>query len=39
MFSGEYSCKLDEKGRFLLPAPIRELLCPDGKPERKASSS
>jgi len=26
MFSGEYFCKLDEKGRFLLPSPIRELL-------------
>ena len=27
MFSGEYFCKLDEKGRFLLPPPVRELLC------------
>ena len=26
MFSGEYFCKLDEKGRFLLPGPIRDLL-------------
>src|SRR2546430_15592776 len=30
MFSGEYLCKLDEKGRFLLPSVIRDLLCPDG---------
>src|SRR3989442_2441299 len=30
MFSGEYFCKLDEKGRFLLPSVIRDLLCPDG---------
>ena len=29
MFSGEYFCKLDEKGRFLLPSVIRDLLCPD----------
>ena len=27
MFSGEYFCKLDEKGRFLLPPAVRELLC------------
>jgi MraZ protein len=26
MFSGEYFCKLDEKGRFLLPPSVRELL-------------
>ena len=26
MFSGEYFCKLDEKGRFLLPPAVRELL-------------
>lgn len=24
MFAGEYLCKLDEKGRFLIPSPIRE---------------
>ena len=29
MFSGEYPCKLDEKGRFLLPPPIRDLLSQD----------
>jgi len=28
MFYGEHFCKLDEKGRFLLPPSIRELLCP-----------
>ncbi len=31
MFYGEYFCKLDEKGRFLLPAPVRDLLCPIGQ--------
>ena len=31
MFSGEYFCKLDEKGRFLLPPHIRDLLCPEGQ--------
>jgi MraZ protein len=31
MFSGEYLCKLDEKGRFLLPSSIRDLLCQDGQ--------
>ena len=35
MFSGEYSCKLDEKGRFLLPPAIRDLLCPDGQAGEK----
>ena len=24
MFAGEYLCKLDEKGRFFIPSPIRE---------------
>lgn len=24
MFAGEYLCKLDEKGRFLIPSPIRD---------------
>lgn len=24
MFAGEYLCKLDEKGRFIVPSPIRE---------------
>jgi MraZ protein len=35
MFSGEYVCKLDEKGRFLLPSAIRDLLCPDGQVREK----
>ena len=35
MFSGVYFCKLDEKGRFLLPVPIRDLLCPDGQTVEK----
>src|SRR2546428_3640855 len=29
MFSGEYFCKLDEKGRFLFPSAIRDFLCPE----------
>lgn len=29
MFAGEYLCKLDEKGRFLLPTPVREQLEAD----------
>ena len=35
MFSGEYFCKLDEKGRFLLPSAVRDLLCPDGQAGEK----
>ncbi len=31
MFSGEYLCKLDEKGRFLVPSPIREQLEAEGR--------
>lgn len=30
MFAGEYLCKLDEKGRFLLPSPVREQLQTEG---------
>jgi MraZ protein len=30
MFAGEYLCKLDEKGRFLLPSPVREQLQIEG---------
>ena len=30
MFAGEYLCKLDEKGRFLVPSPIREQIDQDG---------
>ena len=31
MFAGQYPCKLDEKGRFLVPSPIRELLEAQGQ--------
>ena len=31
MFAGEYLCKLDEKGRFIVPSPIREELEADGQ--------
>lgn len=31
MFAGQYPCKLDEKGRFLLPSPIREQLEAEGE--------
>ncbi len=30
MFAGEYLCKLDEKGRFIVPSPIRERLEAEG---------
>ena len=30
MFAGEYLCKVDEKGRFLVPSPIRERLELEG---------
>jgi len=30
MFAGEYLCKLDEKGRFIIPSPIRELVQAQG---------
>lgn len=30
MFAGEYLCKLDEKGRFILPSPMRERLEAEG---------
>lgn len=36
MFAGEHFCKLDEKGRFLLPPSIRDLLCPEGQAEARA---
>lgn len=29
-FGGQYLCKLDEKGRFVVPSPIREHLEADG---------
>lgn len=30
MFAGEYLCKLDEKGRFIVPSPMREWLETEG---------
>ena len=30
MFAGEYLCKVDEKGRFIVPSPIRERLELEG---------
>ena len=30
-FAGQYLCKLDEKGRFIVPSPIREHLETDGQ--------
>jgi len=30
MFAGEYLCKLDEKGRFILPSPLRERVEAEG---------
>ncbi len=30
MFAGQYHCKLDEKGRFILPTPLREPLEAEG---------
>lgn len=30
MFAGQYHCKLDEKGRFIVPSPIREQLESQG---------
>ncbi len=35
MFAGQYHCKLDEKGRFILPTPLREFL--EGAGEAKHS--
>ncbi len=31
MFAGQYPCKLDEKGRFLVPSPLREHLEAQGQ--------
>ncbi|BFU91771.1 MAG: Transcriptional regulator MraZ [Nitrospira sp.] len=31
MFAGEYLCKMDEKGRFIVPSPIREQIEADGQ--------
>ncbi|HEV8540357.1 MAG TPA: hypothetical protein VGQ60_04270 [Nitrospiraceae bacterium] len=30
MFAGSYPCKLDEKGRFIVPSPMRERLETEG---------
>lgn len=30
MFAGQYHCKLDEKGRFIVPTPLREQLESEG---------
>ncbi|HTL61653.1 MAG TPA: hypothetical protein VL261_08415 [Nitrospira sp.] len=31
MFAGEYLCKVDEKGRFIVPSPIREQIESQGQ--------
>lgn len=31
MFAGQYHCKLDEKGRFIVPSPLREQLETEGQ--------
>ena len=31
MLAGEYLCKVDEKGRFIVPSPIREQIEADGQ--------
>ncbi|MCP9446271.1 MAG: hypothetical protein NNA22_01705 [Nitrospira sp.] len=31
MFAGEYLCKLDEKGRFIAPSPLREQIEAEGQ--------
>lgn len=31
MFAGEYLCKVDEKGRFIVPSPIRERIEAEGQ--------
>lgn len=36
MFAGEFRCKLDDKGRFFIPASIRELFG-KGKPNQTTS--
>ena len=30
MFAGEHLCKVDEKGRFLIPSPLRERFQAEG---------
>ena len=36
MFAGEYACKLDGKGRFSVPAPLREPFSLSGGDARRA---
>jgi MraZ protein len=36
MFAGEYFCRLDEKGRFLLPQPIRDLIAGPASPAERS---
>ena len=35
MFAGEFPCKLDDKGRFAVPASLRERFAVPGNPETK----
>lgn len=35
MFAGEFPCKLDEKGRFAMPASLRDRFALPGQPEVK----
>jgi MraZ protein len=35
MFAGEFSCKLDDKGRFAVPSSLRERFALPGTPEVK----
>lgn len=35
MFAGEFPCKLDDKGRFAVPASLRERFALPGNPEMK----
>ena len=36
MFAGEYACKLDDKGRFSVPAPLRESFSLSGADTKRA---
>jgi len=37
VFSGEYPCKLDDKGRFILPTPLREQFESESPEESKTA--
>ncbi len=39
MFAGQYHCKLDEKGRFILPTPLRELMEAQEEPAGETKSA